>query len=79
MQNALTEQQKKNKILGIRDDYSDLEPWDISVAKALAESENIELSDEHVEVLAYLRRTYKKHGQIKKAEKVAITILRNQK
>ena len=67
MQKELTEQQKQNQVLGIRDDYADLEHWDISVVKKLAASENIELTDEHLEVLGYLRRTYKKHGQIRKA------------
>ena len=66
MQNELTEQQKKSQILGIRDDHDELEGWDISVAKRLAEAENIALSDDHIEVLGYLRRTYKKHGQIKR-------------
>ena len=67
MQKELTEQQKQDQVFGIRDDYTDLERWDFSVAKQLAASENIELSDKHLEVLGYLRRTYKKHGQIKHA------------
>lgn len=67
MHNELTEQQKKDQILGIRDDYTNLENWDISIARKLAASENIELTDDHIEVLGYLRRTYKKHGPIKRA------------
>ena len=67
MQNELTEKQKKNQVLGIRDDEDDLEPWDPVIANTLAAAEGIQLTDEHFEVLAYLRRTFKKHGQVNHA------------
>jgi len=65
MQNELTEQQKKTQVFGIHDNYEMTEPWNPTVAYEIAKSENIELTDEHIEVLGYLRRTFKKHGQIK--------------
>ena len=67
MQNKLTESQKRNQILNIHTDYEDIEPWDNTVMNEFAMSENIQLTDEHIEVLGYLRRTYKKHGPIKHA------------
>ena len=65
MQSELTEKQKKSQVLGIHDNCDMTEPWDPSVANELAKSENIHLTDEHIEVLGYLRRIFKKHGQIK--------------
>ena len=64
MQNELTEKEKRTQILGIHDDYDDTDLWDLSVANIIANSENIQLTDEHIEVLGYLRRTYKKHGRV---------------
>ena len=65
MQTKLTERQKRNQILNIHTDYEDLAPWDSSAANELAKSENIQLTAEHMEVVGYLRLTYKKHGPIK--------------
>jgi len=65
MQNELTEKQKQSQVFGIHEDFDGIESWDPAMASELAKAENIQLTDEHLEVLGYLRRTYKKHGQIK--------------
>jgi len=67
MQSKLTESQKRNHILNVHTDYEDLALWDSTVANELAKSENIQLTPEHMEVVGYLRQTYKKHGQIRRA------------
>ena len=71
MQNDLTEEQKSSQVLGIHEDNEIVEPWDASVAKSLAASEKIELTDEHMEVLTYIRKTYKKHGVIRHARSLS--------
>ena len=67
MQNELTEKQKRTQVLGIHDDYDDVQPWDPATINTRAKAENINLTDEHIAVLGFLRGTYKKHGQIKHA------------
>ncbi|MGD8783291.1 MAG: TusE/DsrC/DsvC family sulfur relay protein [Thioalkalispiraceae bacterium] len=71
MQDELTEEQKRRQVLGIHDDAEEIEPWDHSVAQALADAEAIKLSDAHFEVLDYLRDTYQKHGQIRHARSLS--------
>lgn len=67
MQNELTEHEKLRHVMGIHDDADQLTIWDDAVARKLASEEHIELTEEHLEVLGYLRRTYRKHGRIRHA------------
>ena len=67
MQHELTEQEKQSLVLGIHNDGDELDLWDDAVAKKLANEEHIELTNDHLEVLGYLRRTYRKHGRIQHA------------
>jgi tRNA 2-thiouridine synthesizing protein E len=67
MQNKLTEEQKQSQVLGIHEGNEIVEPWDQAVANKLATSEDIQLTDEHMEVLTYLREIYKKHGRVRHA------------
>ena len=67
MQHELTEHEKRSQVLGLHDDADVITDWDETVARKLASEEQIELTDEHLEVLSYLRRTYRKHGRIRHA------------
>ena len=40
-----------------------LPDWSESTAKALAKEDDLTLTDEHFEILKYLRKYYDKHGQ----------------
>src|SRR3989304_7586519 len=40
----------------------DLEHWSPLVAQQLAKAEKIDLTDEHWEIIIYLRERYRKHG-----------------
>lgn len=65
MQDNLTDQEMAERVLGLHND--DMPDWNIDKAHALARAEGITLSDEHVDVIQYLRGTYEKHGPIKHA------------
>ena len=41
----------------------DLEHWSPLVAQQLAKAEKIDLTDEHWEIIIYLRERYRKHGK----------------
>ncbi|MCK4710107.1 MAG: TusE/DsrC/DsvC family sulfur relay protein [Gammaproteobacteria bacterium] len=41
----------------------ELDDWSENLAHTLAVEENIKLSDEHLDILNYLRKYYDKHGQ----------------
>ena len=42
---------------------TELPDWSESTAKELAQQDGIELTDEHIEILQYLRKYYDKNGQ----------------
>lgn len=42
---------------------SELDEWDENKAREIATQENIKLTDEHMEILNYLRKYYDKNGQ----------------
>jgi tRNA 2-thiouridine synthesizing protein E len=71
MQDELTEEQKQSQVLGIHEGNEIVEPWNQAVANTLAEAEDIQLTDEHMEVLTYLRKNYKKHGRVKHARSLS--------
>lgn len=48
----------------------ELEPWSPLIAQQLAEAEGIFLSDEHWEVITYLRERYRLHGRPNSAREV---------
>lgn len=41
----------------------ELSDWNEDIARELAAEENINLTDEHLDILKYLRKYYDKHGQ----------------
>lgn len=41
----------------------ELDDWSETLAQSLATEENIQLTDEHMDILKYLRKYYDKHGQ----------------
>ncbi len=47
-----------------------LEPWSPLVAQRLAKAEGLFLSDEHWEVIIYLRERYRKKGEARSAREV---------
>lgn len=49
----------------------DLEPWSESVAQARAREEGIDLTDEHWEVIRFLREHFLEHGQVKSGRVMA--------
>ena len=69
MQRKLTEQEEAHRVLGLHDEI--MEPWDIEKAHRLAQSENIDLTDTHIDVIQYMRLTFEKHGPIKHARTLA--------
>ena len=68
MQFELNEKQKTEFVLGI---HNELEPWDQDLTHSMALAEHLELSDEHMNVLRYLRRSYKRHGRIQHAHSLS--------
>ncbi len=49
----------------------DLPPWDASVAEKLAAEEGIVLTDEHWEVVQFLRERFRHQGQVKSGRVLA--------
>ncbi len=64
MLETMSDADDTKQLLGLHDD---LEPWDQTVAFSHAIKEGIQLSEEHFEVLMFIRHCYHKHGIIRHA------------
>ncbi len=64
MIDSIPNSDKTELLLGI---HNDLEPWDQTVAFSYAIKENIQLTEEHFEVLMFLRHINQKHGVVRDA------------
>jgi len=47
---------------GVRDHLTDLEPWTEAQAVEMARQDGLELTDEHLAIIRYLRDCYADHG-----------------
>lgn len=56
------------------DRKKELEEWDRSKGEALAKEEGITLTDDHWEVIVYLRHHYLEHGQPESAREIAMKL-----
>lgn len=67
MIDVLTDEQKAELVLGIRDKDSQYEDWTEEIARTIAKMESIELTDAHWSVIRFLREYYAQHGTSKHA------------
>lgn len=67
MIDELTDEQKEELVLGIRDKDETFESWTENTARKLAQQEEIELTDAHWSVIRFLRMYYEKHGAVSHA------------
>lgn len=67
MVDELTDEQKEELVLGIRDKDETFENWTEEAARQLAQTEQIELTDAHWSVIRFLREYYQKHGAVSHA------------
>jgi len=65
MQENLTDQEMAERVLGLHN--NDTPDWNIDKANTLARAEGIALTNEHIDVIQYLRASYEKYGQIRHA------------
>ena len=65
MQENLTDQEMAERVLGLHE--TDMSNWNVDTANALARAEGLTLTNEHIDVIQYLRQTYEKHGPIRHA------------
>lgn len=64
---ALTEEQKQRRILGIHDTDEAYDNWSKKIARDLAKAEGIELTEAHWSVIRFLRQYYDKQGMVSHA------------
>jgi tRNA 2-thiouridine synthesizing protein E len=67
MIDELTDEQKEELVLGIRDKDEAFESWTENTARKLAQQEGIEMTDAHWSVVRFLREYYEKHGAVSHA------------
>jgi tRNA 2-thiouridine synthesizing protein E len=65
MQDNLTDQEMAERVLGLHN--NDVPDWHIDKAIKLANAEGIKLTDEHIDVIQFLREAYEKHGPFRHA------------
>ena len=65
MQDNMSDKEMAERVLGLHE--QDMTDWNIDKANALAGAEGLTLTDEHIDVIQYLRQTYDKHGPIRHA------------
>ena len=63
-QDDLTDKEKMEFVFNIHEDDALIEPWDRNVAESLAKKEGVDLTEEHWNVVSFLRKFYKSVGQI---------------
>ena len=64
MTEEMTDKEKMEFVFGIHEDEPDVEQWDRSVATELARQEGVKLSDEHWDVVSFLRKHFEGVGTI---------------
>ncbi len=67
MIDVLTDEQKTELVLGIRDKDAEYDNWTEDTARTLAQMQSIELTDAHWTVIRFLRDYYAQHGASKHA------------
>jgi tRNA 2-thiouridine synthesizing protein E len=67
MIDELTDEQKEELVLGIRDKDETFENWTKDIARNIAQAEDIELTEAHWSVIRFLREYYEKHGTVSHA------------
>jgi tRNA 2-thiouridine synthesizing protein E len=71
MTDEMTDKEKMEFVFGIRDEEPVVEQWDRKVATQLAKQENIELTDEHWDVVSFLRKHFEEFGAIEHARDIS--------
>lgn len=71
MANELSDKEKMEFVFRVREDEPIVELWDRTVAAKLAREENVELSDDHWDVVKFLRDHFEDVGEIEYARDIS--------
>jgi tRNA 2-thiouridine synthesizing protein E len=74
MAEDLTDQQKADLIFNVREDEPLVEPWNRDVAAEIAAKEGLQLTDQHWEVVSFLRRHYGATGPLDYARDLSVVL-----
>ncbi len=74
MAEPLTEGEKTDFVLHIHEDEPVVDPWDREIATSLGQDEGIELTDEHWDVVSFLRKHYDATGALDYARDVSAVL-----
>jgi tRNA 2-thiouridine synthesizing protein E len=77
MTEEMTDKEKMEFVFRVHEDEAVVEQWGRNVAAELANKEGIELSDEHWDVVSYLRKYFEEFGSIEYARDLSAIL--NQK
>ncbi len=71
MIDVLSDEQKAELFLGIRDKEIEFEDWTEEIASNIAQMESIELTEAHWSVIRFLREHYAQHGRSRHARTIS--------
>jgi TusE/DsrC/DsvC family sulfur relay protein len=71
MTEEMTDKEKMEFVFGVREDEPEVENWDRKVAAELAKQQKINLTDEHWDVVSFLRKHFEEFGTIEYARDIS--------
>jgi TusE/DsrC/DsvC family sulfur relay protein len=71
MPDEMSDKEKQELFLGVREEEGPVPGWNEAMAESLAEEQGIEMSDNHWAVVRFLRDQYKANGPFERARKIA--------
>jgi tRNA 2-thiouridine synthesizing protein E len=72
--NDMTDKEKMEYVFRVHEDEYTVDDWDRNVATSLAREEKIDLTDDHWEVVSYLRKLFDGTGEIEHARDLSAVL-----